>query len=97
MAAAWHGITSAYAHAYMILRIIDGLLFGVKNTLPNHFNLGPRAVVAVRSLKDRGGRFSELANVLLVQDLQSVTRALFALEICSLFGLFALGCSTVYS
>ena len=43
--------------------------------------LGPRVVVAVRSLEVRGGRFSEVADVLQVWvwELQSVPRALFTL------------------
>ena len=56
-------------------------LFGVKIHCQNA--LGPRVVVAVWSLEVRGRRFLEFDDVLQVWDLQSVIRALFALESAS--------------
>ena len=50
-------------------------LFGGKNTLQKHFGTKD----SVRCLEFRGGRFSEVANVLQVWDFQSVTRTLSAL------------------
>ena len=62
-------------------------LFGDKNTLRKRFG----AKDSVRCLEFRGGRFSEVANVLQVWDFQSVTRTLSALGSVS-----AQGGSTVY-
>ena len=50
-------------------------LFGDKNTLRKRFG----AKDSVRCSEFRGGRFSEVANVLQVWDFQSVTRTLSAL------------------
>ena len=50
-------------------------LIGGKNTLQKRFGTKD----SVRCLEFRGGRFSEVANVLQVRDFQSVTRTLSAL------------------
>ena len=50
-------------------------LFGGKNTLQKRFG----SKDSVRCSEFRGGRFSEVANVLQVWDFQSVTRTLSAL------------------
>ena len=50
-------------------------LFGGKNTLQKRFGTKD----SVRCSEFRGGRFSEVANVLQVWDFQSVTRTLSAL------------------
>ena len=50
-------------------------LFGGKNTLQKRFGIKD----SVRCSEFRGGRFSEVANVLQVWDFQSVTRTLSAL------------------
>ena len=62
-------------------------LFGDKNTLRKRFG----AKDSVRCSEFRGGRFSEVANVLQVWDFQSVTRTLSALGSVS-----AQGGSTVF-
>ena len=52
---------------------------------------------SVRCSEFRGGRFSEVANVLQVWDFQSVTRTLSALGVCPLLKVSAQGGSTVYA
>ena len=69
-------------------------LFGGENTLQKRFGTKD----SVRCLEFRGGRFSEVANVLQVWDFQSVTRTLSALGsegVCPLLGVSAQGGSTV--
>ena len=61
--------------------------FGGKNTLQKHFGTKD----SVRCSEFRGGRFSEVANVLQVWDFKSVTRTLSALGSVS-----AQGGSTVH-
>ena len=53
-------------------------LFGGKNTLQKRFGTYDN----VRCPEFRGGRFSEVANVLQVSDFQSVTGTLFATREC---------------